>query len=181
VGSDFNSTVNGTLIALTNGDQAEDLGGNCGIDVKKVVLWKPHQLELEAEKKFSIIVNGKSALTIDDSGNITFGAKAFVVKASSELTLKGGKIKLDGSDSADSASADVKKLDPAKGDRASVGVALKFEDGTPVANEWISAKFADGTVRSGKTDRSGNATIFGPKEGKVKISLIKRDKSGWGS
>jgi type VI secretion system secreted protein VgrG len=181
VGSDFNSTVNGTLIVLTKGDQAEDLGGSCGIGVDKQVLWKPHQLELEAEKKFTIIVNGKAALQIDDSGNMTFGAKAFVVKASSELTLKGGKIQLDGADSASSASADLKKLDPAKGDRASVDVALKFEDGTAVANEWISAKFADGTVRSGKTDRSGKATIFGPKEGKVKISLIKRDKSGWGS
>jgi type VI secretion system secreted protein VgrG len=180
VGGDINGEVKGLLTRNTGGDQGEDLRGKWDTEVKDVTLWQAKEFNFKAET-LNIIVDGNTVLSIDDSGNIEFGVKSFTLEASGEMVFKGSSVSLDGSDSASSGSADVPKLDPMKGDRASVDVSLKFDDDAPVPNEWISAKFPDGTTRAGKTDSSGKATIYGPKEGKVKLSLIKRDKSGWKS
>ncbi len=177
---DFTADIAGQVLHITAKDHQEEVKGKFACAVTGAATWQGKKLQLKADK-LTIVVGGSPILSIDDSGNLSFSANKFAVTASSDLVLKaGGNVILNDSASGADGSANVSKLQPIKGDKASVSIAVKDQDGNPVANEWFRAEFPDGTVREGQTDGSGKATAYGPKPGNVKVSLPRRDKGSLG-
>ena len=177
VAGDFDEEVGGTVGLDTGKDQNEEVAGAVEIEVRKPVAWSAKEFKLEADK-LSVVVDGKVALSIDTSGNVTFGANNFSVEGNT-LTLKGSQVTKSASGTAASASPKVTQLKPMPGDKAFVEINLQDKDGNPVANEWFKVEFPDGTVKEGRTGGSGKAWVPGPKEGNVKVSFPALVEGKW--
>ncbi len=177
VAGDWEVEVGGSVGLGTGKDQNDEVAGAVEIETPKPAVWSAKEVKLEADK-LSLVVGGKTALSIDSSGNVTFGAANFSIDGTM-LTLKGSQVTKGGSASASGASPKVTKLKPLPGDKAFVELDLKDQDGNPVANEWFQVEFPDGTVKEGRTDGSGHAWVPGAKEGNVKVSLPRLDKNDW--
>jgi type VI secretion system secreted protein VgrG len=178
VSGDFTQEVAGQVSRGIGGDHQETVDGAVEIEVADAVAWTGKEFTLEAEK-FTLLVDGKKVLTIDDSGNVTLGVASLKVEADGKVTLKGSKIEKGGSGSVESGSAQVTQLQPEEGEKAFVELAVKDQDGNPVAGEWFRIEFPDGTVKEGRTDGSGKAWVPGPKEGSTKLSFPRLDEKAW--
>jgi hypothetical protein len=95
------------------------------------------------------------------------------------INLKGSKVNKTSQAAAASQNVQVRQLQPVKGDRAWVEIALHDQDGEPVANQWFRVEFADGTVKEGRTSAKGKAWVPGPVEGGVKVSFPGMDEDAW--
>jgi type VI secretion system secreted protein VgrG len=177
VQGDFEEQTEGSATFTTAKDVEETIDGKVELDVKEQVAIVGKSIKLDADT-ITIIVGGKIALQMK-SGNVTFGASKAVIQASGNLTMKGGKIAKDASDSADSKSLDLKKLDDLRKSKASVKIGAKSADGAPLANLKFKAELPDGATVEGKTDGAGNASIPASKDGDVKLSFPDLDAGAW--
>ena len=175
---DFEEQTEGSATYNTGKDVEENIDGKVEIDVKEQVAFLAKSIELEADT-LTIIVGGKVALQMKKSGDVTFGASKAVIEASGNLTLKGSKIKKDGSDSAAAKSIDLKKLEDLRKSKSSVKIAAKAASGAPLANLKFKADLPDGSTVQGRTDGAGNATIPATREGEVKLSFPDLDAGAW--
>jgi len=174
VGDDWVQEVHGLVAQTTGRDHQEKVDGKREVEVKEGVSFTAKSFKLEADK-FSLVVDGKVVLSIDSSGNVTFGVSKLLVNGD-DLKLKGSKLQKTSSDSASSASPAVTRLKPLEGEKAHVEIAVEDDAGAPVANEWFQVEFADGTVKEGRTGGAGKAWVPGPKAGDVKVTFPKADE-----
>jgi type VI secretion system secreted protein VgrG len=178
VGGDFQIDVKGGVTIETGKDHQETVEGKLELETKNALAWRAKELKLEADK-ITIVVDGKVALKID-SDNVTFGAAAFTLDGSN-IAIKGNSVKKEAAGSASSASTKVTEIKPLEGDSASGAVSLSDQHGKPTANEWIRAELPDGTVKQGRTDGGGGASIPAAKDGDIKVSLPGQHEDAWKS
>ncbi|HYD39954.1 MAG TPA: type VI secretion system tip protein TssI/VgrG [Anaeromyxobacter sp.] len=177
VGGDFASDVKGAVRSGVGKDLTEDVGGGTGLEVAGPVGWMGKKFQLEADE-VSIVVGGKKVVSLQKSGKVVLAGTSISV-AGAGVKLKGAAIKKSGGQGPSGGSANVKKLDPLPGDRASIEIELLDQHGQPMANEPFRVEFPDGKVRTGTTDGSGKATVPGAKEGNCKVTFPFLDGKAW--
>lgn len=177
VGGDLAQEVDGHVGISTSGDHQETVDEDVEVEAKKEATSTAKVFDIQADT-LKIVVGGQELLSIDKSGNVTFGAKSLAVDGTT-ITLKGSKVQLDGQDAASSSTPAVTQIPPKPGEKAFVEIELKDQDGNPVPNAWFRVEFPDGTVKEGRTGGAGKAWVPGPKEGTVKVSFPGLDGGSW--
>ena len=185
VGKSVQRTIGGDLLEQTKTEfivkvgkaLEESISGKAELEAKKPMMIVAKSIELETDT-LSLVVGGQLAWEMK-SGDVTAAAKTFTLEGSSDVVLKGGKIKKEAGDSAASKSVDITQLEDLKASSASVKIGAKAASGAPLANMRFKAEMPDGSTVSGKTDGAGNAAIPASKDGEVKLSFPDLDADAW--
>jgi type VI secretion system secreted protein VgrG len=170
VGGDFETDVKGQVWLSTGTDHKDDVGGKLELETKEPAAWIAKEMKLEADK-LSIVVDGKLALSLDNSGNLTFGVSSLSVDGS-KLTLKGAQVKKVASSSAASKSVSVQQLQQLQDPKKVVRVSFQGADGHPaLAGVSFELKLPDGSKKAGKVGGDGVVAVGGVDPGSCQLSF----------
>jgi type VI secretion system secreted protein VgrG len=166
--------VKGGVVLAAAQDAEEQVDGKVEIEVKGplAILCKDGKLEAD---KIIVVVNGKTALVLQRSGDVKISADAATFKADGEVKVKGAQAKMVSGSSAASGSASVaalQDLDPAK---KVVKVTFKDERGEPaLAGVKFELKTPAGD-KKGAVDGSGVISVGDLKPGTCELELTGLD------
>jgi type VI secretion system secreted protein VgrG len=173
-GGDLAVQVGGAVVLSVGKDDAEQLDGAVGVEVKGGLVLMCKEGTLEADQ-IRVVVGGKTALLLKKSGDLAFAAAAMAVKADGDLKMKGSKAKMESGSAAGGGSAAVaalKDLDPAK---KTVKVTFKDAKGGPaLAGVKFELKTPSGD-KQGAVDASGVISVGDLKPGSCELELADLD------
>jgi hypothetical protein len=125
-----------------------------------------------------MVVGGKMVLRMDESGTIQVAGGNITVDGA-EIKLRGSQIKKVMPAGPRQQQLEIQRLEELRRAPAVADFRLVDQDGKPVANEPFRVEFADGTVRTGATDASGQAKVPAPKQGTYTVSFTRIEPSAW--
>lgn len=172
VGGDFQTELKGQLSETVGKDFKGNVGKKQELGVKEATSILAKSFELKADK-FSLVVNGKLIFSMEKSGKVKLAPKTFTLDGSSDIKVKGAKVKLEPAGSMEDKSVKLKEIEALKEEqiKKSVHVEMVLPDNSALAGQKFEVKLPDGSKKSGSVDGSGAASVSEAKPGKAEISF----------
>ncbi len=172
VGGDFNTELKQGQLTETVGKDAKiDVGAKHELTVTEATAWLAKEFSLKADK-FSLVVNDKLILSMEKSGKVQLFPKTLTIDGSSNIKIKGSKIKMEAAGSQKSKSVKTKNIDDLTEEELKKSVSAQFELGpsSALAGQKFEMKLPDGSKKSG-TLGGGMASVSEAKPGSSELSF----------